>query len=264
VDTKYYSVNIPAGYYDLTDINNAFYRTLSKNFHYFVNTSNKTKVFTMYFAYNTVYKKVELHTSKINDQIFNTSNFSRPLDPSADPATDRTPIYIKTWNTPNVANSVVPVIVVLNNAFQNAIGFNAGSYPDTPIPTNMAVGPLQNLINLDNIYLSAFTPGIQPNYVVVVYKPSNPQFASQGGVSASSQIARTKYNAITNNTAIYSKAFGNSVANALAYGVSDTGYTIKNKIGFPLRKTPKFSKYSDAVICKTCNTWDTQNSTQAN
>jgi hypothetical protein len=84
----------------------------------------------------------------------------------------------------------------------------------------------------------------------VYYKPSNSEFAQQGGVSSSAQIARVKYNTITNNGAAFTRAFGSATGNALAYGGSDQTYTIKDKIGFPLTKTPVVSKYQpDTVIC---------------
>ena len=38
-------------------------------------------------------------------------------------------------------------------------------------------------------------------------------------------------------------AFGSQVANALAYGVPEGGYTDKVKRGYPLKCTPKFNKY---------------------
>ena len=87
-------------------------------------------------------------------------------------------------------------------------------------------------------------PGLLPPYVTIYYKPNNPQFAQQGAVSASSHTARERYNSITNNTAKYRNAYGLSVANALAYGVPENGYTIKDKIGYPNIQTPVISKYS--------------------
>jgi len=84
----------------------------------------------------------------------------------------------------------------------------------------------------------------------VYYKPNNSEFAQQGGVSASSQIARLKYNTITNNGGLFTRAYGPATGNALAYGGSDQTYTIKDKIGFPLTKTPIISKYQpDKVAC---------------
>ena len=135
-------------------------------------------------------------------------------------------------------------------------------YPSIPIPTDLVNGPQQNTTLLDNVFLSQQSPGIQPVFKTVIYKPSNPQFASQGGVSASSAIARVRYNTITNNTAVYNNAYGLSVANALAYGVPENGYTIKDKLGYPLRSTPKFPPLSTVMQCDTCNTWNTQSSTK--
>ena len=82
-------------------------------------------------------------------------------------------------------------------------------------------------------------------YSLVYYKPNNSQYAQQGAVSASSLITRLKYNTITNNSYKYQAAYGMAMANALAYGVPEGGYTIKDKIGYPVKQTPRFSKYSD-------------------
>jgi hypothetical protein len=87
----------------------------------------------------------------------------------------------------------------------------------------------------------------------VYYKPNNSQFAQQGGVCSSSHITRVKYDSITNSSLIYKKALGQSVANAMAYGVSDQGYTVKDIVGFPNICTPIFNK-STGQLSK-CNTF---------
>ena len=74
--------------------------------------------------------------------------------------------------------------------------------------------------------------------------PNNSRFYVQGGVTSSDLIARKKYEAITNSAASYQSAFGSQVANALAYNAHDSSYTTKDKMGYPLKKTPVFSKYS--------------------
>jgi len=79
------------------------------------------------------------------------------------------------------------------------------------------------------------------------YKPNNYQFAVQGAVSSGDLITRKKYNTITNNTEAYRKAFGTSVANALAYGVPPNGYTLKERMGYPLKRTPTFRPESDEM-----------------
>ena len=87
-------------------------------------------------------------------------------------------------------------------------------------------------------------------YVPVYYKPSNSKFANQGGVSASSQIQRLKYDTITDAGSKLQTTFGKETANALAYSTTDSSiYSLKNKVGYPNKKTPIFSK----VTGELCN-----------
>jgi len=87
-------------------------------------------------------------------------------------------------------------------------------------------------------------------YVPVYYKPSNSKFSNQGGVSASSQIQRLKYDTITDAGSKLQTTFGKETANALAYSTTDSSiYSLKNKVGFPNKKTPVFSK----VTGELCN-----------
>ena len=77
-----------------------------------------------------------------------------------------------------------------------------------------------------------------------VYKPNNSRFDKQGGVSSGDLIARKRYDTITDSAAKFQSAYGNDVANALAYSTKSSTYTIKDKIGYPLKQTPVFPKYS--------------------
>lgn len=79
-------------------------------------------------------------------------------------------------------------------------------------------------------------------YVPVYHKPNNAKFAVQGAVDSSSRLARLKYDTITDTAGTYINAFdeygvGNATANALAYGVPSGGYTVKDKIGYPNRRS---------------------------
>jgi len=107
-----------------------------------------------------------------------------------------------------------------------------------------------------NLFSSTNKPEIKPLYTPLYYKPNNPKFAQQGGVSSSSLVSRKKYDTITCNTEIYRSAYGLQVANAMAYGVPANGYTVKDKIGYPMTKTPVFSKYSDEVKSCTAKTFN--------
>jgi hypothetical protein len=89
----------------------------------------------------------------------------------------------------------------------------------------------------------------------IYYKPNNPQFAQQGGVSASSRLLRKKVDTITTIGSSYQTSFGMGMANALAYGVPRSNYTIKDKLGYPQKCTPtvtstgEFVKVTNKVTC---------------
>lgn len=75
-------------------------------------------------------------------------------------------------------------------------------------------------------------------YCTPTYKPSNKQFAQQGAVSSSTLTHRKDYDTITKVGASFRTPYGAGMANAMAYGVPTPGYTIKDKIGYPLKQTP--------------------------
>jgi len=81
-------------------------------------------------------------------------------------------------------------------------------------------------------------PVSDPSYCTT-YKPNNRQFSQQGGVSASSLIARTKYNTIQTAAVQTGTKYGPHTANALAYG-TDSGYTMKDVVGYPIPTYPAF------------------------
>ena len=224
LDNHVYTVDVSAGYYDIDALNSVMKEKMLLNSHYFINKFNNTNVYLLNVTYNNNVNGIELQTFVANNTIFNSANYTTPIDASS-----------QAWINSNTTLSTAYHINA-NPLFQNAIGFREGNYPASKTNVNTTLS-----------FTSNFTPGIKPQYVPIYYKPNNPQFAQQGGVTASSLIARQKYNAITNSTAIYYKAYGRSVANALAYGVSDAGYTIKDKIGYPLTRTPVFSKKGELV-----------------
>jgi hypothetical protein len=91
-----------------------------------------------------------------------------------------------------------------------------------------------------------------PPYVSLIYKPSNPQFATQGGVSSSTLTARKIYDSITNNGFAYRNSLGSAVANAMAYKVMIPGYnvyTLKDQIGYPNKLVPKINKNGTLSQC---------------
>uniref|UniRef100_A0A6C0I4Q2 Uncharacterized protein n=1 Tax=viral metagenome TaxID=1070528 RepID=A0A6C0I4Q2_9ZZZZ len=233
LDASNYQVSIPSGHYNLDDVNALLKDTMANNEHYFINNNGGNKVFLLNMTYNTAASKVELQTFLSNRALFATTHFGQYSAP--------TDMSYQLWiNGPNTSSLVdtsgVPTFIIKDNAFQGAIGFNAGTYP------SRGIGEGQTLTNQS--FLSAFTPGLSPTYVPIYYKPNNPQFSQQGGVTASSLITRVRYNTITNNTAAFRRTYGSAVANSLAYGVPEYGYTTKDKVGYPNKCTPTFSKSS--------------------
>jgi hypothetical protein len=90
---------------------------------------------------------------------------------------------------------------------------------------------------------------IHPSYKIASYKPNNSTFAQQGGVSGSSLILRKKYNTIQSAAVSYANTLGPAVANAMSYGVSDQVYTLKSRLGYPMKKTPVISKATGEMSC---------------
>jgi hypothetical protein len=111
----------------------------------------------------------------------------------------------------------------------------------------------------DNVYASntvahcSTNDPLTTNYVPVYYKPSNSKFAQQGGVSSSSRIQRLKYDTITDAGLKLQTIFGKETANALAYSTTNSSlYSLKQKVGYPNKQTPVFSKVTGELKCDTC------------
>lgn len=81
------------------------------------------------------------------------------------------------------------------------------------------------------------------------YKPSNSQFSTQGAVSSSARVARVKYDNVNTIASQTGVVFGNNTANALAYSTYSGNYTIKDKLGFPRKCTPKVNSAGQLTTC---------------
>ena len=241
IDGNYYTVTIPNGSYSFDNIRDLLLQTMDNNFHYYQSKVTKSHIHLLDMAYNSFYNTIEFQVTMGGpDSIFSEIMYSLPVD-----STNST---ITTWSSPLV--NVVPGFKILANTFQNASGFAPGNYPAMTIPVD-----INNVVSSNytrgqsTIFTSIQKPGLKPLYLPIYYKPSNPQFATQGGVSASSFTSRARYDAITKNSRIFYNTMGKEVGNALAYGVPENGYTVKDKIGYPNIRVPKFSKYSSDFHC---------------
>jgi len=225
------TVNVPAGYYNINDINDVLHNTMIANSHYYRRLDNLTNVFLLEFALNNSSGLVELTVSPISASIVTANFYGKALI-----TTQLGVIEATSWTTPTAITT--PQITILNNSFKTAIGFANATYPSTNANTTVTT------------FTGSSLPLLQPEGNRVYYKPNNPQFAQQGAVTSSSRIARRRYDTITNSAASYRTAFGLHVSNALAYGVPANGYTIKDKLGYPNPNTPTVTTTGEMRFCK--------------
>jgi hypothetical protein len=217
-------VDVSSGYYNVDDFNTLLYNKMIANFHYYIEKVNFTKVMVFKFVYDNNANIIQIQTQAVGPTNFPSVGYDKP--------------GIVSWNTPTTDASNVSIIIA-NSQISTGLGFGFGTWPSSQNNTT------NQIIN------GSFAPGMRPNYTPIYYKPSNSQFGVQGAVSSSDRILRKKYDTITTVGSSFRSAYGAQTADAMAYGVSDYGYTIKDKIGVDAKKIPKFSKYSN--IMKVCS-----------
>jgi len=216
IDGQTFTVTIPEGQYDVYQLNNILQNTLIRNTHYFKNVLSQTYVFLLKILYDDLNKSVVLETIPYENYLNDKSNYYWNDFP------------LNNWDT--VENHVQVSFQIPNTKFQNIVGFSAGTYGQRRQSSNIK-------------------PNITQNYVTMNYKPNNPQFGQQGAVSSSTLVSRKRYDTITHVGAKMKAPYGSATANALAYGVSDHQYTVKDKIGYPIRRTPVISELTGEIRC---------------
>lgn len=223
VDDTENIVTVPAGSYDINSFNQLLQNTMSANFHYY--TLQQGKVFLLSIGYDNSTDRVVISS------IANTAaNF--PLTTYANPVTSP-PILWQNYY------SKIPAVLIENSTVSNLLGFvvSAFSYPP----------PADRVSTVNVSAAGSLLPGLRPKNIPIYYKPSNPQFGVQGAVSSSDRLLRKKYDTITTVGSSFRTAFGAQTANALAYGSKSYGYTIKERTGYPMKRTPTFSQYSSEM-----------------
>ena len=226
VDDTANVVTVPAGLYDIDDFNILLQNAMVANFHFYT-TATLTKVFLLSMGYDSGSNTIII-TANSN----NTTQYSNP--PYSLPLTSPNPQW-------DASGNKIPGILVPNSIIANALGF--------AINTSTTTYPyvLNRISSTNHSVQGTFSPGLQPRYTPIYYKPNNPQFGVQGAVSSSDRLARKKYDTITTVGSSFRSAFGAQTANALAYGSSMYGYTLKERTGYSMKKTPTFSKYSSEM-----------------
>lgn len=227
LDGNTYSINIPDGEYDIVSLNNAFQNAMVENNTYFI-INGVSNQFLFNLTYDSTNKIVVI--TILSYRLFLT--LSAP-DYILGPGVSVNQPCSWVDNNTNIVSlpNNSPSIFIPPTNFQRIIGFTPGTYSD----------PTQG---------SNIPPLITSNYVKMNYKPNNSQFGVQGAVSSSNLILRKKYDTITDTAAKLQSAYGSATANALAYGVTDHQYTLKDQMGFPTRKTPVICKYTGDIGCQ--------------
>lgn len=216
-----YTVTLTSGNYRVEDVNAVLQKTMAANNHYFVSKTSQISIFLLSIGYNDATNKVELRVYPASTTLYPTASYNLPFG--------------ATWTNP--VSGTVPQFVIQSNLLQKAIGITAGTYP-TLRPGTTA-----------QVFTSSTTPLLNPAYAQLYYKPSNPNYASQGGVSSAEVTLRAKYNAIQGTAGSVRATYGNAVADAMAYSSNSQTYTKKDKVGFPLPSYPKFTRNGEMRTC---------------
>lgn len=269
VDATVNDFTIADGNYDMGELNLLFQTTLMNKGYYYNDINNGSKVFLFNFAYDALSAKAQIQCFATDTTIHPDNRYTLPNGVS--------------WVKPS--GTIVPVIRILNNAFQAILGISVGNYPPADISGNTVgqrnqtqpsarlggyAGTIYNIYNstyTENAVINGYNaiypgyvrgnqfntgtanPTIGTHYVPLYYKPSNSKFASQGGVDSSARLTRLKYDTVTNSANTFMTAYGKQTANALAYGVASPGYTIKDKVGYPVARTPTVSR-GEVTACQ--------------
>lgn len=238
IDGTSNTVTIPDGIYDIESLNQVLQDVMIANTHYFIEGAIKT--FLILFSYDTTTDSIVIVCNPASSGDPNIASYfpstSIPSGatwtyadvPNSEPySTFESPPYPLGPTQPGATYIEIP-----DTPFADLIGFYYGTYTG-------------------GINQSFFQGTIYSKYVSLYYKPNNTAFATQGAVDSSSYIQRAKYNAITNSAQTLKTAYGDAVANALAYGVSEQAYTEKDKVGFKRTAVPIVDKTGN--ICPNPN-----------
>ena len=208
------TITIPDGSYDIYSFNQAVQQSLIQNTHYFTNINDFTLFSLIRFSFDT---NLGLNTLQLL------------------PAPD--PVLYNTGGPWSVTTANTPTVTILPNGLDQGLGITSTTYP-----ASTSTAP---------VTVTAQSKGqLQPNYVVVSYKPSNFKFAKQGGVSSSAYLQRKKYDNVNTVAALSGPPnFGQEVANELAYSVPFVGYTTKDKVGFTNTAAPVITPTGQLRSC---------------
>jgi hypothetical protein len=238
IDNTEHVVNIPAGDQEVGTIREKLRDAQEANRHYFIlKNENNRKRFLIDLTYDRDQEKYIFILERGGKVSYDERLTAFDIERNEDGDT--------LWNNPTVDK--IPQIRITDPEILEGLGFEGvGPNNEKNIPIFDVDDPNNANYAAENNRFEGVSnkkAKILPQYSAIYYKPSNFKMGVQGAVDSSARLTRLKYDTVTDNAGKYMNAYGRSVGNALAYGVAEGGYTIKDKIGFPLKCTPKFSRY---------------------
>jgi hypothetical protein len=134
-----YSITIPDGYYEISDLNSYFQSIMIANTHYMTNSAGQF-IYFLEFIVNTSRYAVQINSYPLDTTIQTTNGYILPTG--------------ATWSVP--ATSTLSQFNVNTSAFGEVLGYEIGSYPDTQVGSSTSS------------FLSSKAPQITPYSSILV------------------------------------------------------------------------------------------------
>ena len=134
-----YTITIPDGYYEISDLNSYFQSIMIANTHYMTNASGQF-IYFLEFIVNTSRYAVQINSYPLDETIQTTNGYILPTG--------------ATWSVP--ATSTLSQFNVNTSAFGEVLGYEIGTYPDTQVGSTTAS------------FLSSVAPQITPYSSILV------------------------------------------------------------------------------------------------
>jgi hypothetical protein len=166
IDAGVYTVTMPDGFYEISDMNNFLHQTMLNNGHYLTEKSTNNAVWFLTMSVNTSTYKIDLLAFPMINTFYTSALYDTPTPPSPIPA----------WSVP--ASSTNPQFIIPATKFDDIIGFAAGTYPaaqnNTAIVVSSSsvppqVNPLSSYLVKCNLVNNPY--GI-PNSLIYSFPPS--------------------------------------------------------------------------------------------
>lgn len=166
IDAGVYTVTMPDGFYEISDMNNFLHQTMLNNGHYLTEKSTNNAVWFLTMSVNTSTYKIDLLAFPMINTFYTSALYDTPTPPSPIPA----------WSVP--ASSTNPQFIIPATNFDDIIGFAAGTYPaaqnNTAIVVSSSsvppqVNPLSSYLVKCNLVNNPY--GI-PNSLIYSFPPS--------------------------------------------------------------------------------------------